>query len=156
MRETNTTNDKKTIRALDKKWGLAASSNDLDGVVSMYARNGTLVWPDNPPYHGTEAIRAQWTKMFKEYPKLKLVFTPTRIDISEAGDMAVDFGVVDFQFTAPEGVQRQIAKYVVVWRKVRGAWKVLYDSWNGNEPAGDTQSGGSSSKTKKSAASRNA
>jgi uncharacterized protein (TIGR02246 family) len=150
MPPSNKTADKKAIRALDQQWGEAATRNDLDAVVDMYARDGSLVWPDNPPYHGSEEIRKQWREMFKLYPEIQLKFAPDKIDISESGDLAVDFGVVDFQFTSPEGVQRQVGKYVVVWKKVRGAWKVYYDSWNGNEAAPAAETNGGSNKPSKS------
>ncbi len=121
-----------TIRKLDVQWGEAASRKDLKAVVSVYAPDGTLVWPGSAPIHGTEAIHAAWKKMMKT-PGLSLRFLPERIDIAEAGDLAIDFGVVKFGHDTGEWAHlEETAKYVVVWKLIKGDWKVLYDFYSMN------------------------
>jgi uncharacterized protein (TIGR02246 family) len=133
MPALKTSADEKAIRKLDKEWGDAASKKDLKTVVALYARDGSLLWPSEPAHYGTAAIRAAYTKMFKEFKGLTLRFTAKRIDISEGGDLASDFGVVALGYDDPEkGRVKLTAKYLVVWKKVNGAWKVLYDSYNMN------------------------
>jgi ketosteroid isomerase-like protein len=124
--------DKALIEHLDKQWGSAATSRNLDDVVQFYAPNGTLVWPDQPPVHGTAGIRKAWEGMFQQIPNLFLQFTPERVTVSESGDLAADFGVVTMSMEGPNG-PKTVAKYVVVWTKVQDAWKVLYDSWTYND-----------------------
>lgn len=124
--------DNTAITQLDKGWGEAASSKNLDAVVAFYAEDGTLVWPDQPPVHGSANIRTAWSGAFQEMPNVFLQFTPERIDVSESGDLASDFGVVTMGTEGPQG-PKVTGKYVVVWKKVDGSWKVLYDSWNYNE-----------------------
>ena len=130
---TTTHGDEQAIRDLDAQWGAAASRSDVAAVVPFYAHDGSLVWPDQPAVHGTDAIRAAWEEMVKEFPGLSLNFTPERIVVS--GDLASDFGRVDLGFD--QGSQRTTmsAKYLVVWRREGGTWKVLYDSWNSNDKA---------------------
>lgn len=120
------------IRRLDGVWGDLASKQDLEAVVALYASDASLVWPDEPAHHGTAAIREAFTGMFKEFKGLTLKFTPERIDISDSGDLASDFGVVSLGFDGEQGRVEMTAKYLVVWKQVNGAWKVLYDSWNSN------------------------
>jgi uncharacterized protein (TIGR02246 family) len=122
------------IRKLDVEWGDSVSRKDFDAVVGFYAPDGSVVWPGLPAAYGTADIRASWSKMFEEYQGLGLKFTPERIDFSHDYDIAIDFGKVDFGYDTPKGRVEQIAKYVVVWKKVDGAWKVLYDCYNGNTP----------------------
>jgi ketosteroid isomerase-like protein len=123
--------DERTIRALDKTWGDDASSGNLVGVLACYARDGSLVWPGSPAFRGSAAIRRAWTKLIRT-PGLELRFTPKRIDISDDGTLASDFGVVTMVMDAPKGKSKQVAKYLVVWKKVGEEWKVLYDSYNMN------------------------
>lgn len=120
------------IRQLDVEWGNAASNYDLDAVVAMYAPDGSLVWPGAPAVHGTADIRTAWTGMFNTYQGLHLEFTPERIDFSEADDLAIDFGKVALSYEKSGNRVEEAAKYLVVWKKVEGAWKVLYDSYNAN------------------------
>jgi ketosteroid isomerase-like protein len=137
MPATNSSREKSKIRKLDVQWGKAASApaspHRTEDVVAFYAPKGTLVWPGAPPHHGTAAIRAAWDEAFAQFDGLKLKFTAERVDFSKSGDMASDFGRVDFGYNDPEkGRVEMKAKYVVVWIKIKGQWKVLYDSWNAN------------------------
>jgi uncharacterized protein (TIGR02246 family) len=128
------TSDEKAIRALDTAWSEAAGKMDLERVVGFYAPDGSVVWPDHPAAHGTAAIRGRWAELFKTTPGLFLKFEPERIVIAADHDLASDFGVVHFGFDTPNGPQRETGKYVVVWRREKGRWKVLYDCYNMNAP----------------------
>ena len=121
--------DENTIRDLDVAWGEAACRHDLDAVMSFYAQDGSLAWTQSPPAHGHKAIRADWEEMMK-IPGLALEFVPERIVVSDSGDLASDFGVVKLSMTGAPTVD---AKYLVVWRKEGGKWKVLYDSYSYND-----------------------
>src|SRR5262245_38955048 len=124
--------DEAAISRLDEEWGNAATAKNLDAVVGFYAPDGSLVWPERPAVHGTAGIRANWKKMMKAYAGLKLRFIPERIVIADDGTLASDFGKVQFGHTEKGKRIMETAKYVVVWRKENGSWKVLYDSWNTN------------------------
>ena len=124
--------DRQKIRELDVQWGDAACKGDLDAVVAFYASDGSLVWPDQPVVHGTAGIRSAWQDMFKQYKGLNLRFIPERIELSADGELASDFGAVALGYDGDKGREQMTAKYLVVWRKERGNWKVLYDSWNDN------------------------
>ena len=124
--------EEKAIRALDKAWSDAATRKDLRKVVAFYATDGSLVWPDTPPIHGKAAILMAWKSTMASIPGLVLKFSPERIHVSDAGDLASDYGVVFMQQKGEAGIEKITAKYLVVWKKQKGAWKVLYDSWNYN------------------------
>lgn len=128
--------DEAAIRKLDEEWGKAASAKDLDAVVAFYASDGSLVWPGAPPAHGTDQIRANWKNMLKTTPGLHLRFIPERIVIADDGTLASDFGKVEFAHDLNEWMHvQETAKYLVVWKKVKDSWKVLYDSYNMNTDA---------------------
>src|SRR5262245_14344519 len=124
--------DQAAIRRLDEEWGKAATDKKLDVVVGFYAHDGSLVWPDIPPVHGIAQIRTTWKGMLDSTDGLNLRFTPERIVVSDDASLASDFGKVEFAQILKGKRVMQIAKYVVVWRKEKGSWKVLYDSWNQN------------------------
>jgi ketosteroid isomerase-like protein len=126
--------EEKAIGDLATKWVDAASKKDVETIVSFYAPDGAVVWPDAPAKRGAAAIREAWVELFK-IPGLSLNFVPERIDISDSGDMAADFGRVESELDSASGRVKDVAKYIVVWRKIDGAWKVLYDSFNSNGPA---------------------
>jgi uncharacterized protein (TIGR02246 family) len=128
-------NDEKAIRALDAAWSEAAGKMDLERVVDFYAPDGSVVWPDYPAAHGTAAIRHRWDELFKTTKGLYLKFEPERIVVAADRDLASDFGIVHFGFDSGHGPQRQTGKYVVVWRREKGRWRVLYDCYNMNAEA---------------------
>ena len=59
--------------------------------------------------------------------------------ISSGRDMASDFGLVHFAPDAKPDDVKNTAKYLVVWKRENGAWKVFYDCWNWNAPEKDRQ-----------------
>ena len=126
--------DELAIRALDAEFGAAAARKDLDAVVALYAPDATMLPNDAPAARGTKAIRLLWTEIFK-VPGLAISVVPEKIDLSAAGDVATDMGHTETAMTAPDGVVKRRDKYLEVWRKVDGHWKVMYDTWNANEPA---------------------
>lgn len=135
--------DEEAIRQLDAEWSAAASGgiDNLDKVVAFYAPNGSAVWPGAPAFKGTRNIRKAWKQSFTEMEGLKLKFAPVTIEVAPGGQMASDFGKVSLQYKQKKRVNRKMvmetvrqrAKYVVVWTKIDGEWKVLYDCWNLNE-----------------------
>lgn len=135
--------DQSRIIALDQAWGDAASSGRLADVVGFYAANATLVWPGTKAVKGTAAIRKSWKGMFRQFQGLRLRFIAKAIHVSKEGDLASDFGVVEFSAT---GQPMMKAKYLVVWQKIRGDWRVLYDSWNTNTADSAPAAGSAGSK----------
>ena len=72
--------------------------------------------------------------MFEETPSLGLQFVPDTIRIAKDCDLATDFGKVIMTMRDANGKKvRTVGKYLVVWTKVYGKWRVLYDSWNTNK-----------------------
>lgn len=61
-------------------------------------------------------------------------FTPQRIEIAQSGDLAADQGTAEIVFHSDKGDSTLAVKYLGVWNRVDGQWKVLYDMWNTNAP----------------------
>jgi len=122
------------IRSLEEQWSAAANKKDLEGTLAFYSATGATMWPDAPTSHGTSEIRAAWTTMFN-IPGISLKFLPDKIDVAQSGDMATDEGRAVVGMTTPSGPVVDTSKYLVIWKKENGAWKVAYDSYNSNKPA---------------------
>jgi uncharacterized protein (TIGR02246 family) len=125
--------DEQAILALDAEFGAATARKDLDAVVALYAPDATMLPNDAPAARGTKAIRLLWTEIFK-VPGLAISVVPEKIDFSAAGDVATDMGHTETEMTGADGRVKSRDKYLEVWRKVDGHWKVMYDTWNANEP----------------------
>ena len=124
--------DEVAIRALDAEWSEAAKAKDINRVMTFYARDGSVVWPEQPVAKGHAAIRASWKKAYNTTPDLYLEFKPTHIEIASGRDIASDFGAVYFAPNVKPTNTEFVGKYLVVWKRERGSWKVLYDCYNMN------------------------
>lgn len=91
--------------------------------------------PNEPIAMGKPAIRVEWTKLTTN-PGYALTFSPSRVDVAKAGDMAYEFGVYSLMLNGPDGKpMNDRGKYVVVWKKqTDGKWKVVADIINTDLP----------------------
>jgi len=126
----DTSVDEQAIRALDAAWDKAAQAKDLDKSVSYYADDASMLPQGMPIASSKEAIRAVWTQLLSA-PGGLLTFAPSKITIAGSGDMAYEIGA--FQMTANDAQGKpatSTGKFVVVWRKRGGQWKVVADIFN--------------------------
>ena len=125
--------DEQTIRELDRRWVAAFAARNLDAIASVYADDAVLMMPHAPHAYGHAEIGAGWAKLL-ETPGVSLTFRPAKIDVAESGDMASDIGTYTFAMSGPTGRIEDRGKYLVVWKKVNGVWKVLADMFNSSLP----------------------
>ena len=122
------------LKEIDAKWVAAFKQGDIATIEAFHAANGLLLPPNSPPIEGPKAIVAVW-KSWSELPNVEVVFGPSRIEASTSGDMAYDYGWYTFAFDTDNGRVTDKGKYVVVWKKIGGTWKIKADIFNTNLPA---------------------
>jgi len=122
--------DEKAIRSLDVAWSQAAQSKDLDKTLSYYAEDASVLPFNAPIATGKDAIRETWQHLMS-LPGFSLTFGPTKIDVAKAGDMAYEIGAFELKANDAQGNPSvTLGKYVVVWKKLQGQWKVEADIFN--------------------------
>ena len=126
--------ESRTIRDLNQQWSEATKAKDVERILSFYAPGATAAFPDKPAAVGVEALRTLWQHDLAIPGLLTLSWTPETIEVSASGDMASDFGRVLSEWETPSGIVKSTDKYLAVWKKVNGVWKVSYDTWNTNAP----------------------
>lgn len=122
------------IRTLDARFGAAVAKLDVVAATALYAPDASVMPPGLPAVRGTEAIRTMLAGLFTA-PGLSITLRPERIDIAVAGDLATDAGMVEVGMNTAQGPVIEGSKYLEVWRKVNGEWKLMYDTWNANAPS---------------------
>ena len=103
-------------------------------IEALYTSNGLLLPSNSPPIEGPAAVTAVW-KSWSELPNVSVTFGTNRLEVSASGDMASDYGWYKFEFDTENGRFKDNGKYIVVWQKVDGIWKVSADIFNSNLPA---------------------
>ncbi len=122
------------LNEINAKWVEAFKQRDFAMIEALYASDGLLLPPNSPAIQGPKAIVEAW-KSWGELPNVEFTFGADRVEASSSGDMAYDYGWYTFAFDTDNGRVTDKGKYVVVWKKVGGAWKVAVDIFNSNLPA---------------------
>jgi len=128
-----TQSEEQAIRELDRKWTEAIAARDLDATVAHYADDAAFLAPGAPVTSGRAAIRSAWGDLLKS-PGLSLTFGPTVVRIAHAADMAYEIGTFTMAMDGPHGRVEDQGKYVVVWTRNGGDWRVAADIFNSSRP----------------------
>jgi len=122
--------DEQKIRELGQKWLGAVRAKDAVASAGFYASDGAMLNADAPLARGTAAVTAAWQRLLS-MRNVKLTFASTQLIVSNSGDMAYDVGTYELSFDDDDkGMVKDIGKYVTVWKKVGGEWKVAADIAN--------------------------
>ena len=121
------------IRAGTADWVKAYDAGDVEAVVAQYADDAVVMPPGAAAVKGHAAIREYLAKDIAGAKAAGLVFVLGRVnDIGVSGNMAWHSG--DFMVTNKSGATVDTGKYLEVWRKAGGKWRILRDIWNSDGP----------------------
>jgi uncharacterized protein (TIGR02246 family) len=120
---------------LDAEWVAAEISKDVEAAVAMYADDAVEMPSNTPIIAGNEAIRT-WFKGWLPDPTITVTFGPTDIQVSASGDLAFERGTYRLVSRGPKGQDEDVGKYLTVWKRVGGKWKVVADMNASDRPAG--------------------
>jgi uncharacterized protein (TIGR02246 family) len=126
--------DEATIRDLDTQWSKAAMARDLDGAVSYYTDDASLMSPNAPVATGKAAIRAAWAPLVA--PGVTTSWKTINVEVARSSDLAYATGAYDVVSTDAHGKSStEHGKSVEVWKKqADGKWKSVVDIFNSDDP----------------------
>ena len=130
----STASDEQAIRSANARWLELISKKDAAGIGQLYAEDGAALPPYFKAVVGRAAISQWWASQMKT-PGFTMAFGTDQLVFSTPGDMALDRGWYRVSAQGPDGVINDTGKYVVVWRKIDGEWKVAADIFNTDLPA---------------------
>lgn len=128
--------EEQAIRANVADWNDFIAARDVAAVTALYAADGYIAPPAADLAQGHAEIEAVWTSLLA-LPELELTIRPTDVEVARAGDMAYENGTFTMSFAAGEQRLQDRGKYVVVWEKRDGEWKVVADVFNSSVPTAD-------------------
>jgi uncharacterized protein (TIGR02246 family) len=126
--------DETAVKDTDTQWSKTAMANDLDGTVSFYTDDASLLPPNAPIATGKAAIRAVWAGMLT--PDTTVSWQVTKADVARSGDLAYVMGTYQIAAKNPQAKsQEDHGKLVEVWKKqADGKWKTVADIFNSDVP----------------------
>jgi uncharacterized protein (TIGR02246 family) len=121
--------DKAIIDKLNKEFMAAFNKGDMAALGQMYTDDAYLLPPGAEIVKGRAGIQTFWTNAAAAIGDLKL----TTVDVKPLGsDAAREVGTFTLK-TKGDKPQEVAGKYVVVWEKTGGQWKLATDIWNANK-----------------------
>jgi uncharacterized protein (TIGR02246 family) len=100
------------------------AAKDWKAVAALYTPDARVMGPGAETAQGREAIEAFWKGAIES--GLGLISLDTQ-EVETAGDLAAEVGVLHLR--NPDGSEIT-SRYVVVWKRVKGVWKLHLDIWN--------------------------
>lgn len=113
------------IKANNKALGAAVAAGDARAVGRMYTSRAKLMPPNADFFKGTKAITAFWQGAIDMGIRGAVLKS---VEVEQLGTTAVEVGT--YTLSTGDGTVLDKGKYVVVWKKDGGAWKLHHDIFN--------------------------
>jgi uncharacterized protein (TIGR02246 family) len=114
----------------NKQWSVAFSTGDSAALAAMYTPNAQLLPMHGEIVSGMEAIQQFWQGVIASGVKGA---TLTTIEVDEQGDTAYEVGKYELRGEGNKVLDH--GKYVVIWKRGQGKWRLHRDIWNSNMSA---------------------
>ena len=115
--------EEQQIRQLTQDWYDAEIRKDLNAVMGFMAEGIVGEFHGIPLIVGKEGIRGVMASMLEAM--VGITPGPMTIVVSGDGEMAYQFGTSTAVFAGPNGEVDDPQKFLFVWRKLNGEWKVV-------------------------------
>jgi len=117
---------KAQIDAINAKWMELFNKGDFAGIAELYTVDAVAFPPGSPMVRGKAAIGAMWKGMAEQVGNPKI----TALEVKRLGP-ATAREIGTFSLTTKGSSPKEISgKYLVLWERVRGQWKLAADIWN--------------------------
>jgi len=127
--EFNLTNAKAEIEAANKEFMAFVAAGDSVGLANLYTEDAKFMSAGNPAVSGRKNIQSAMSGIIKSgITRVDLRL----IDVWGTEDLLVEEGDLSL-FVGDKNVSEE--KYIVVWKKEEGKWKLFRDIFNSNQSA---------------------
>ena len=126
----------KAINAIEGQWDAAIIRKDVDKIISFFAPGAVVMNQNAPSFIGLEAIRKSLESWFADTTNHHNTFTSAidTIEFSASGDLAYARGTNRIKMSTSNGIVEDLDKWITIYRKINGEWKVIVDIWNSDIP----------------------
>ena len=122
------------IRELIEIGSTAEGRKDVEAVLDLYWNDSVLLPAGRDALNGKEAIRSGYKRLF-QLPITAVTSDSTLVKVSKSGDLAYSWGNFTVELVGPNGPETSSSKYLSVWEKREGEWKVIANMVNSNSPS---------------------
>ena len=132
-----TAEDLQAIKAIGKQFTDNFNYGNIAAIASRYSEEPKILPPNSQIIAEIEGIQAFFQGFYDVGARdLQL----TVIDFNVNGDMAHSVGKFTFTIQPEEGEAiNESGKYVELWKRVNGSWKMITATWNSSVPLPTTE-----------------
>jgi uncharacterized protein (TIGR02246 family) len=124
-------NVRAAIEAANKKYFIdAAPKGDAALLAGVYTDDAVAYPANSEPVRGRAALQAMWKSVFEAGIA---GFELKTEEVESAGDLAWETGT--YAMKLKDGKVADRGKYVVIWKRIGGEWKLHRDIWTTSLPA---------------------
>ncbi len=117
---------KAEIEAVNANWIAFFNKGDFAGIASLYTDDATAFPPGSGMVKGRAAIEAMWRGIAEQVGDPVV----TTLEVKPLGPSAArEIGTFGLK-TKGVNPKEVTGKYLVVWEKIGGEWKLAADIWN--------------------------
>jgi uncharacterized protein (TIGR02246 family) len=121
------------IRAIADQYVKATLAGDAKAIAALYTDDAVEMPPNAPLVKGKAALEQYYQKQFAAGKISK--FSLNHLETRGAGDSGYDVGTYTQTIAPGKGAaMNDSGKYVVILKRVGGAWKVAYAIYNSDNP----------------------
>lgn len=131
--------ERKAILNLEDQWTLALQASDAEKIMQFYAPDAVVMMANKPIMRGLEEIRKANSETFADTTLLFSTYSG-RVDtiiVSASGDLAYALGRQEMTVKTTNGKLTDKGKWVDVWRKIDGIWRVVVSTGTSDMPVHD-------------------
>lgn len=121
---------KVAIDAANKAFVMNVERQDAAGLAGLYTSGGCVMPTNSDIVSGADSIQAFWQGVFAMGIRGAVLET---IDLDEHRDTVIETG--RYTLKADGDAVADQGKYLVVWKKEGGSWKLHKDIFNTSQPA---------------------
>ena len=134
--KVDTLAEAKVIRNLEDQWTVALQKSDTDKIISFFTTDAVAMKPNTTIVIGLQAIRKERESSFKDTTMLYKTYSSKidTIEVSSSGDLAYVRGTDRITTKTSNGLVDDLGKWVDIWKKDDGEWKVIVNIWNSDKP----------------------
>jgi len=132
--KVDTVAEAEALRSIENKWVDAENAGDIETILSYYAPDAVDMVPNGPIIVDKQARHKLFESWLVGFDSKSRKNTIDDIEVSSSGDLAFTRGTTHFTRTTPDGPVEVADKWVSIYKKIDGKWKVIVNISNSNNP----------------------
>ena len=118
------------LEEIDRQFMDAFARKDGPVIGLLYAEDALAMPPGAVEVQGRAAIEAMWKNMF-----LLPLSAMERRKSEVGGGVETAWETGHYRLLKSDGSVADVGKYVVIWKRTEGGWKIFRDIWNSDAPS---------------------